>query len=829
MTQDSPAPSVVAAPPPLPTWKKMGLVFWEIALVCMAVILPAIALGVEALTGLCADTFFDPLSNPFFVILVGLVPLVNLLVWLNLRKGWHLPVRLLGLLSGVGLTLSFLYTLLFLPLMPFALLAVVVFWWYLGFGLIGLMPLSPMLAFMAGWVLRKRLIGACCPGERALPGIRLGVGLAVLLFFAASAGEVMTLTGLRWAASESPELQNKGISLLRRMDRNDAILRVSQGGNSIYANVLLSWVNGGKPLDSAKARRIYYQVSGQDALQVRTLGGHLNPFRMGRRVLTEEFDWDDQQGGAIVGGILKGLSLQSSRLDGTLDGAAGIGYMEWTMVFRNEDPFRQREARAIVALPPGAVVSRLTLWVHGEERDAAFSSKGQVTEAYQKVVRARRDPVLVTTCGPDRIRVQCFPVESKGGEIKIRLGLTVPLQPMADADAVWKLHLPVFLERNFKWAADKGHDLWFESRSILKPGADVPLVCCETGKAGLWMARGTLPEMAQWNTDEALRIEGAGNGNAWCRDGLGEKPMIVRQSLVENPGDKPASVVLVVDGSVSMKAAAPRIAAALTNTFPAGVRLALILAGDRKADPPMLSLMTPDKLAGLAKAVESFEYVGGRCNVSALEQAWDALASEPGPAVLIWVHGPQVLTLNSPDGLLQRFERQPGLLSMINLQVKPGADKISEALDIMPMTGSLSPCADPARSLGMLFKAWRPDSKRVHAVRLREEREPQPADGVETSDHLARLWARHEIASLLAQGRAANRAKAGDLAARYHLVTPVSGAVVLETAQQFKEAGLEPVSGDSLPTVPEPELWILTGAAVLIGIWQWRRRMAAAA
>ena len=33
----------------------------------------------------------------------------------------------------------------------------------------------------------------------------------------------------------------------------------------------------------------------------------------------------------------------------------------------------------------------------------------------------------------------------------------------------------------------------------------------------------------------------------------------------------------------------------------------------------------------------------------------------------------------------------------------------------------------------------------------------------------------------------------------YQLVTPVSGAVVLETAEQYLEAGLEPVSEETSP------------------------------
>ena len=53
----------------------------------------------------------------------------------------------------------------------------------------------------------------------------------------------------------------------------------------------------------------------------------------------------------------------------------------------------------------------------------------------------------------------------------------------------------------------------------------------------------------------------------------------------------------------------------------------------------------------------------------------------------------------------------------------------------------------------------------------------------------------------------------------YQLVTPVSGAVVLENAQQYEEAGLTPSSASDSPrVVPEPGTWVLLilGAVVIL-------------
>ncbi len=51
-----------------------------------------------------------------------------------------------------------------------------------------------------------------------------------------------------------------------------------------------------------------------------------------------------------------------------------------------------------------------------------------------------------------------------------------------------------------------------------------------------------------------------------------------------------------------------------------------------------------------------------------------------------------------------------------------------------------------------------------------------------------------------------------EIAAKYQLVTPVSGAVVLETLEQFRQHGLEPIDADSAPSVPglpEPSTWLM--------------------
>jgi hypothetical protein len=72
-------------------------------------------------------------------------------------------------------------------------------------------------------------------------------------------------------------------------------------------------------------------------------------------------------------------------------------------------------------------VSRATLWVNGEEREAAYGGRGEVRAAYKRVaVQQRRDPLLVTTKGPTRAGAG-VPVLTTG-TIKFKIGITAPLE-----------------------------------------------------------------------------------------------------------------------------------------------------------------------------------------------------------------------------------------------------------------------------------------------------------------------------------------------------------------------------------------------------------------
>ena len=770
-------------PPPNDSWlsrayRRVTAGGW--LLLFFTVCLPALVLVVELWTRMCAELFLDPVPDAWHAAAVAAVPAGYLAAWLTARLAPPRRIWPAAFLAGLAQGLSAYFALLMLPVALLGGIVLVMGWWYFGFGLLGLLPLAPALAFIGGFFLRRRLLrarGGLAGGR--LRGMGIGWLAALLLVLALSAPGVITAIGLHLAISEDAARQARGLELLRRAGRDDVLLQTCEWNRGVPGLQRLL-IPDRESLPVEQAQTLFYRVTGEDATLARRRSRSLR--RRGQRVV-EALEWDIDQGGDRVGGLLRGLSLYGSRYEARADAAAGLAYAEWTLVFRNMHG-SEREARARIALPPGAVVSRLTLWIDGEEREAAFGGRSQVRQAYERVVQRRRDPVLVGTCGPDRIQVQCYPVPPNGGEMKVRLGFTAPLA-VADDGASGRLDAPAIVERNFH----------------------VPHAAIE------------LPLTLNLPLDPPLA------GVCWARDSRAEPSALVRQTAVRAPAWRPARVTVVVDNSRAMRRAVAAVGAALAD-LPAGIEVRLWTAGDAVQTAPPIVFTTPADAAArerVARVLDPGACQGGRCSLRALQSAWDDLGNDARPAALVWVHGPQPFPLFSADALCQRLERSPRDTRFYALQVVPGSCRISEALDGVRGIRTLAPAealADAGAPLRQLFGNWTAEAAEWQIVRARAT-EADVAGAREAGEHLVRQWVADEVRQRLVSGDAVRREEARQLALTWQLVTPVSSAVVLETRQQYQEAGLEPVQASSVPTVPEPAFWlsILLALAVLAG---WR-------
>lgn len=206
----------------------------------------------------------------------------------------------------------------------------------------------------------------------------------------------------------------------------------------------------------------------------------------------------------------------------------------------------------------------------------------------------------------------------------------------------------------------------------------------------------------------------------------------------------------------------------------------------------------------------------------ALVEAWDLAAQKPD-SLIVWICAPVPEVLESAQGLRQRYERRPNGPSLMAVQTRVGPNRLLEALDGIAAVQLLPRTGDLAADLRALFRSWTDSGSRWEWVQQREaDASAAPREGAEASSHLVRLWAKDEIRRL-AVSRMTEEAV--ELAGRYQLVTPVSGAVVLETAQQYRSSGLEPVPPSTVPSIPEPSTWALfvLGTGMLLFV---RRRRA---
>lgn len=784
--------------------RKPGLAF-----LIFGVALPFAVVALEFTTGMCAEEFFDPIPTPWHLALVTFVPLANLLIWWIVRKPAPSHLRSGGTANGIAIGVAFYYTLLFLPLLPFALPAVLI-----GIGLLPMAPLFSLVAGIKGHFYLRDLISS--ETHPRVPGTIWGLTFAFLAIVVPNISSTLTHIGMEMASSQNVQERLKGIRLLRWGGDEDLMLRSCYQRRGRATDLMSLLIAKGTPVSPSQAREIYYRVTGSPFNAVAAP----RVFRK-QQLLFSHSMFDSDLGGALVGGRVEGLSLQSSRIDGSVDADAALAYIEWIMELKN-DSLRQREARAQICLPAGGVVSRVTLWIDGEEKEAAFARRAVVREAYQRVVRRRRDPVLVTTNGPDRVLVQCFPVEPGGKTMKLRIGITCPLVMKTTERAF--LRLPSFGERNFQIHGQTRHLVWVEStHSLISPAHSLAK---ERSPKGLYAIRGALTDEELLHSESVIEAERSKEvEHVWAEDKVAASRHVVVQSIGKESESVPESVVLVVDGSLRMQDSAVRIGQALA-TLPEGLKFTTIVAAD---DPVYLAGTSAPGSTQLYKTVANrllqHRYEGGQDSVPALAMAWDVAAQTPR-SVIVWVHGPQPVSLAAPEILRQRWERRPGDPLLYDVQGERGPNRVAESLDGINEVRRLPRLGPLNEDLQRLFAQWRPGAERIVLKRRRlgAETVGYREKAKKSSDHLVRLWARDEILSLGSSRRSDARERFVRLAARYHLVTALTGAVVLETARQYEQAGLTPVPADQVPTIPEPETWMLLAAMTVMLLFFWIRR-----
>ena len=787
-----PAPRAVL-PGPMRVWFHRGV---TVLLWIFGVALPLGVLGFELVTGLCAEALFDPIPTWLHALLIALVPGAN--AWALVTSAKLRPARLAGTLNGFALGISAYYALQFAILTPFACMAVI----YLG---IGLIPLAPLISFLAALILRRRLRQAAAGTNTPLPGAWWRTAIPAFLLLLLLAVPQLAVSRYTPQANDSdPAIRARATRILRRIGDQDVLLRRCYRPAEtmdFFSLLMRGSFRLGQTTSPEEAQTAFYRVTGNpyNAVSPPRIKG------LRGQTLLDDSWFDPALGGDQVAARIKNLTLAQSRLDGRIDAASGIAYLEWTLEFRNGSQ-TAREARALIELPPGAVVSRVTLWINGEPCEAAFGGRSQTRRAYQQVaVRQRRDPVLVTTAGPDRVLLQCFPVPV-GGTMKTRIGITAPLAVPDAAQPESRLRLPAFAEQNFSAASNLLTSVWIES--------DVPALSAGQGLnivAGdpLPSIQGEIPAEESAPASILHLPLNLPYPPAWSRDTRLSRDAAIRQTLVA-PADPPAfpkALAIVIDGSARMKPHADTLRKILAAIPPESETFCLLAAD-------------------LTKSVEGavpgnfLHFAGGCDNGLALAQAakW---AATKGNAPILWLHAAQPLESSDLESLRQVADFSRGRLAIFSYQFGAGTDRISENLADLHLVHPIPAVMDPVQDIPASLQG-----RAAHWRRVKLSGADIPADAPEGSSHIARLWAAGEIERLTSPYLKTGRDEALELARTFQLVTPVSGAVVLETAAQYKANDLTPTDSAATPgIVPEPGtlLLLLTGAPVLLALRRRKR------
>jgi len=757
-----------------------------IAAAIAGVLLPLIALVVEAFTSMSAAEIFDPIPTVWHILAIAFVAFSNGCMTVLLTRQRLDESRWLAaatFCNAIAIGIAAYYAVWFLPIIPFAVIGII------AFGL-GLLPLSPLVAMITALALRWKLKKRAATRAAAWPRLWMGflAGFTGLLAF-----EAPTVLS-HWAATQvargTADEQQTALWRLRKFGDEAQLLRNcrwERHADSYRMQVLRALFGS---CDLRTAQEVYYRVTGRTHNSVPPPSRRAN-WRNDNR---EDFRWDEDLGGDAVGERFEELRLKESRLDASLDGDAATGYVEWTMVFRNENSVQQREARALVQLPPGAVVSRLTLWIDGEEREAAFGGRSQVRQAYQAVVQRRRDPLLLSHRGAERVLMQCFPVQPKGGEMKVRIGISLPL--VLDTWGEAKTGLPRIIEQNFAEAPGLSHAVWFEARNKLATTAADPR--SEQTASGRQAVAFSLSPVQIGVDPVSVSVERAPDLIEVLSADRRDPTRVVRQEFRRTaPGEM---LCIVLDGVQGMAPVAEALATAL-GKLPTETPVRLFLAADRVRE-------CPDRTVALAAGwVQRQEFVGGQDATDALLAASMALSRQGGS--ILWIHGSQPMVWKSATVLEQNLARSGAALRFLTLAAATGPNELVEkmaaagAVVVQPRLGQLD--AD----IGRVLRRMREGGIELHRA-LATDGEKSTLKFV-SSGHVVRLWAADEINRLI-HGRQEQQAEAVRLAVAMQLVTPVSSAVVLETRAQFDAAGLQPVSADTAPSVPDitQTLWLLS-------------------
>jgi|AGTN01.1.fsa_nt_gi hypothetical protein len=286
----------------------------------------------------------------------------------------------------------------------------------------------------------------------------------------------------------------------------------------------------------------------------------------------------------------------------------------------------------------------------------------------------------------------------------------------------------------------------------------------------------------------------------------------VVQQLQEVSKSAPAQLFVVVDLSESLKSQSAELKNMLAK-IPSNLKPVVYLAKEPiEQDPPDQNKQSTEEQTDNAEnaevvqsktevaslsikdALTSMEpeaFIGGQDNHLVVREALEAAAEAPNGAVL-WIHGTQPMSQElyefAPLDLVHGVR-------LFDLQIGAGPNSILNALEKEDTSRLILRKTLAHKStdgnLESLLSDWSNGSKRLAVKRTISTVRPQTTIVTDNlaSAEVTSLWAQDEVLRLQS---ADQEGKAIALASKYRLVTPVSGAVVLENTKDYEAFKLNP-------------------------------------
>ncbi len=758
--------------------KKHGRLF----LFC-GVLLPLAAMAFELITHFCAQHYFDPFPSANHVVLFTLIPLSNYLAWLSGRKDMSAHFGFMSLISGMAMGIGCLYALMFMPLTATSAIYTLFF----GFGLLGL---APLLSVPCTWLGGKTVCRLATRRKTFFDSHQVEhIGHLIVLCMVIAIEFPSTATRIN--LSKAAEGNAPAISWLRQFGSEEVMLRACYERSGRATDILGSMYEGGHPLSIEKARAIFYQVTGKPFNSVpipssaRATIQHAglvdDPAAVNAGV-QDEFDLDADIAGENVSGAARGLSVSGASLTGTISPDAAVAELDWSLTFNNVSKY-DREARAKLLLPPGGVVTKATVIVNGVERDAVIQVRSAARNYYRQSLVEKKAPLLVSTCGVDQVLIQCFPVQPNGA-MTVKLKVAAPLVVSQDK-ARAALALPSLQERNFQ----------FDANNIIDMTASRPL---------------TSPVSSLTSTiDSAYHLKGNIEpaqmsrfaGVIWC-----DRDPNLTTGIADYSGNKiahrinslayktPKSLVILVDGSESMKNYMADIASAL-KTLPESLQTQIVFIGDNS-----ITFRDPANLL-------NYKPAGGQSDDKALVQYLKAVSN----ISVLWIHGSQPISSENKTAFHQLLNLPADSPRLYDLQVSAGPNEILNDLNPGPNYVRVARLGTVKSDLERLFSQWQPTASAANQFEILQAQEPahenaESANPASTNTaaapaYIAQLYGYHQLlASLQNTSDPTSQNQALALASKYQIVSPVSSAVVVDF-------NIAPANHPAPPKSVLPKLW----------------------